>query len=280
MFKKRGELSFISILEILIGVLILYLFYSSASSIGDEDRLEEFARAKDIALLIEAMQATNQDITYVYPETIYGSNVQIENQVVSILPDVLRVARLEFFSTSQFGFDILNPYRSVLAATVNGAFFTINKEEENIFFSNQTSTLTELSTTSIIKREDIKISIRYDETRYEDFLEQVTNTVKGELQQIISLEEPTTHYLGFSYGDSAIIYYADTQDMKQLALKLQERFSATNLEFTALVKTPMFTSGEEAIQIEFDQKTKDTIATRLPIFALEVKQTYEKHFEE
>lgn len=283
MFGKRGEISLITLLEVTMGMMLVILFFSAASTLSDQERINEFARAKDIALLVDTLQGVGYDVDYTYPETSFGTNVRIENYVVTVIPDTLRVPRPEFFSTSQYGFDVGSPNNNILPAVVNGAYFVINKEGNTLSFHNESSYQRQESLATTLSRKDVTLYLLFENQasgNIGNFLSRTTNTVQGELQQSFRIGTNATHYLGFSYGDQSIIYYSDHSTMQTLAQQLQRRFELSGISFTLIKGSSLFGEGKEAIEIQLTSQSRQRIEQRLPIFAVEVRQTYENFFEE
>ncbi|MFW5865492.1 MAG: hypothetical protein ACOCU6_00170 [Nanoarchaeota archaeon] len=69
--NKKGMLSLMMLVDILVAAMVVLIFIGIHQVMTDKDQIENMVMARDVATLIDTMQTTDKDVTYLYPESFY-----------------------------------------------------------------------------------------------------------------------------------------------------------------------------------------------------------------
>ncbi|MCA9477884.1 MAG: hypothetical protein KDK61_08725 [Simkania sp.] len=283
MFAKKGNISLITLMEVILGLVVALLFFSAADALGNPYQFERFTIAKDVSLLVDAIQAVPATVHYEYPETSYGTNILLEKDGrVSVIPDTKEVPDRDALIITRYSF-IPSTLFKMKDTLVDGGFFLIDKRGSDIIFSNKTSTTSFDDEVNRIKKEDIVFALETSSQGTEEkksFLERQKNDLQGKLQSAsFSFSGEPNRYVGFSLGEQGVIYYADLAETKALATQLQKNLLIQGYEFLLVKGTSLFSDEKISLEIMLSPQQEEAVASQQLLLTTVVKGTIETFYE-
>lgn len=283
MFSKKGEISLITLMESILGILLAVLFFTAASAIGDNYDVQKFAVAKDVSLLIDVVQAIPFDLHYEYPETVSGNNILIEDSIVSIVPDNNGFITQDATIITQHKYSSSENYY-IKKSLVDGGFFVLDKVGDKIIFSNESF---ELETTQSItkkSKELLILSIKIkssDDKQDEAFLDDLKNKLKGNLNShSFSFNGEPNLFIGLSSGEHNLIYHSDTQEALALSNYINQLFSKTfKKDLIITTGTNMFKENQFFIEIVLDEEMQKIIQSNSRLFVSIIGGSIDQFYE-
>ena len=82
--KKRGQIEFEAIINIIIVMIVFTAFAYAGFSYGNKEFFYKAAIARDLALSIDLIYALPGDIAYTYPNEISGYDIEIKENTVKV----------------------------------------------------------------------------------------------------------------------------------------------------------------------------------------------------
>ncbi len=82
--KKRGEIPYKALFEIILSAVIVIAFIGAGKSYGSEEAFYKLAVAKDLALTIDLIYALPGSIEYTYPNDVSDYDLEITQNSINV----------------------------------------------------------------------------------------------------------------------------------------------------------------------------------------------------
>lgn len=222
--KKRGKIELLTVIELVLGALVIAIFFQINTVIANPGELTNLIIARDSALLLDTIQSVSPDLKYTYPESFSGRNILVKGGKVTVVRDKNELVPEDFSVTSHTFLRSFYDMPTIIAIDAN--YYAIDKQENTIRLRNGSDTsTTENTQKSTIARKDLLIDVQYVKTNTvkDAAYEKIVAQLKDQLGVVFTLNNTNPNFiLMLSNGDEKIYYSTkDAAELEPLAKQFQ-----------------------------------------------------------
>jgi hypothetical protein len=132
--QKRGMLTYKALIELFISIMLVVAFIHVGKAIGTGEFYHKAAIAKDLALVVEQLQAMPGDVTFYYPQDTHRYTIKTSGNTITVASSFL-IKDLTSQSTNVIGpplpeTTIEKPQRLLIKKTNNHIYFSTENVQQ------------------------------------------------------------------------------------------------------------------------------------------------------
>lgn len=217
--KGQVEITFLTVLELALAVMILLLLMNAQKSTVDIPRIQERYAALDAGYLIDAFYAVDHDLTYMYPDNLPYRNVTVIDNVLYVHGDDLSARALQSgYVTSVQRFSRSSSLTFDRYSSADAGLFSFTKTGDRLILQEGTESLRSAQDLRYeVREQSLPATLAFAASTHsaqdlstKDTLDAFAIFLSSRLSEISHAAPTRTITMQFAFGDVAQILYTQT----------------------------------------------------------------------